>query len=133
MPETPALPLSLRIGIAVGYLEALATVAYGLSIAAFERTGSTSGISGSGADLAPAVLVAVYVGFACLVFLVTHMLRRGRRSALTAYLLVQAFGLVVAQPLLQESSTRLGGAVIVLAALLAAGSVLRRSARAVLR
>jgi hypothetical protein len=132
VPASPSLPTALRIAVAIGYLEALAVAAYGASIALFERGGSTSGISGSGADLAPTVLVAVYVGFATLVLLVVLMLRRGRRSALTAFLLVQAFGLVVAQPLLQEGSTRAVGALVVVVALGAIAAILMKSARGAL-
>ncbi len=133
MPAFTSLPTALRIAVGIGLLEALAVLGYGVSIAAFERGGSTQGISGSGADLAPAVLVAVYVGFAGLVLLVDLLLLRGRHSALTAFLLVQAFGLVVAQPLLQEASTRAIGVLLVLAALAALGAILTKSARGALR
>lgn len=127
------MPRALRLAGAIGYLEALATAGYGLSIAVFERGGTTSGISGSGADLAPIVLVAVYLGFAALVWLVTRMVMRGRRSALTAFILVQAFGLVIAQPLLQETSTRVVGLLLVLVSVAALVSVLMKSARGALR
>ncbi len=133
MPAFASLPKSLRIAGVVGYLEAATVAGYGISISAFEATGSTSGIAGSGANLAPGVLTALYAAFAALMFAVTTLLVRARRAGLTAFLLVQAFGLVVAQPLLQADDTRFIGVAVVVAAVIAAGSALTRASREVLR
>lgn len=123
--------MPLRIAGVVGYVEAMALIAYAISILAFEQGGATSGISGAGADLAPGVLVALYLAFAVIVFVVTTGLLRASRRAFTPYLLVQAFGLVVAQPLLGAASTRLAGVVLVAVAALAL--VVAARARALLR
>ena len=123
------MPASLRGAVAIGLLEVLGIVGYALSIAIFERGGSTSGIAGSGADLAPGVLVVIYLGFAVLVALVVRSVGRGSRRALTPYLLAQAFGVVVAQPLLQAAPTRLVGLLVLIVALAGIGLVLAPSSR----
>ncbi len=102
-----------RLAIVIGYLEAVALAGYGASIALFEQTGTTAGVSGTGADVAPAVLTALYFVFAALTVLVTRLLSSSRRAAFTPFVLIQAFALVVAQSLLGASGTRLAGVVLV--------------------
>jgi len=133
VPERDARPRPILTAGAVGLIEAVCLVLYGLSIVLYEQGGPTTGISGSGADLAPTVLIGLFVVFATLVLLVTWLLVGGRRSARTPFLLTQAFALVVAQPLISEASTRLLGAAVLAAAALAAGAALTRSASEYLR
>ncbi len=133
MPAFASLPTGLRIAGVLGYLEALAVISYGISIRAFETTGSTSGISGSGADLAPSVLTVLYAAFATLMGILATVLVRRRRAGLTPFLLVQAFALVVAQPLLLGNATRVLGVVVAVVALIAAGSALAPASRESLR
>jgi hypothetical protein len=116
---------------AIGLIEALALALYGLSIVAFERSGETSGISGSGADLAPGVLVGLFLAFAAIVLLVTRLLVQGRPVARTPFAMTQAFALVIAQPLVTATGTRVFGILIIalaiaaLVALFAARELLR--------
>ena len=108
-------------------------VAYAVSILRFESGGSTTGIAGSGADLAPGVLVTIYLGFAALVLFVAWHIGRGSRRAFTPYLLAQAFGVVVAQPLLQASSTRGIGAIVLVIAIVGLAAILAPGSRQALR
>ena len=117
MPAFQALPLSVRVCGVVGYLEVFGLAAYAVSIAFFELAGSTAGIAGDGAQLAPPVLIALFLVFALLVLLVTTALLRGSRRALTPSLLTQAFGVVIGWTLVDASGTRaLGLGVLSLAA-----------------
>ena len=129
VPDSQRPPATLRGAVAVGVLELLGIVGYALSIALFERGGATSGIAGSGADLAPGVLVAIYLGFAVLVALVVRSVGRGSRRALTPYLLAQAFGVVIAQPLLQATPTRFVGLLVLVVSLAGIGLVLAPATR----
>lgn len=97
---------------------------YALSIVVFESRDETTGISGAGADLAPAVLIGLFVVFAALVLLVTWLLVRGRRAARTPFVLTQAFSVVVAQPLISASATRSAGVAVLVLAVLATISAL---------
>lgn len=133
VPEPTPRPRSITAAVAIGALEALGLTAYGVSIIAFERGSTTTGISGSGADLAPAVLIALFIVFAGLVLLVTGMVRGGRRAARTPFLLVQAFALVIAQPLLSASDTRILGVLIALGAVAGVASLVMPSAREYLK
>lgn len=108
-------PRSITAAVVVGLIEALALVLYGISIVVYEQGGDTTGISGSGADLAPVVLIGLFLVFAALVLLVTWLLSKGRRAARTPFLMVQAFAIVVAQPLIAEPSTRVLGGLVLLA------------------
>lgn len=109
MPE-PSLPVTQMVTV-VGYLEALSLFGYGASIALFERSGVTNGMTGS--SLAPVVLTALYAIFAGIAVLVTRMLTSGRRAAFTPFLLMQAFAFVVAQSLIGAHSTRAAGVALV--------------------
>ena len=120
MPAHPTPPPAVRLAVGVAVMQAAGLLAYGGSIVLSEQGEPTTGISGSGADLAPGVLVALYGVFAALVLLVARAYGRGARAAFTPFLLVQAFAVVVAQPLLSAASTRaLGG--LVLASAVAGG------------
>lgn len=115
MPPAAPRPASMQIAGVVGVLEGLGLLGYALTIAAIERSQPTAGIRGS--DLAPGVLVGLYVAFALLILTVTRALTRGSRRAWTPYLLAQAFALVVAQALFAYQSTwAIGGVVVGLAA-----------------
>lgn len=114
--------LALRLAAALGLLEAVALAAYGVSVAVYEGIGDTTGVNGDGANLAPPVLIGLFALFAGLVLLVTGMLYRGKRSARTPFVLIQAFGIVIAQPLFVEASTRwMGGLLAVVAIVAVAG------------
>ena len=119
VPAFVSLPRPLQVAVVAGYVETVGLGAYGISIAAFESSGATAGVTGS--DLAPGILIAIYACFALILFVVTTGLGRLRRRAFTPFLLSQGFGLVVAQPLLAEPSTRAAGAVI--AGIAAVGAV----------
>lgn len=131
VPERSDRPRPIMIAGAIGLIEALALALYGLSIVAFERSGETSGISGSGADLAPGVLVGLFLAFAAIVLLVTRLLVQGRPVARTPFAMTQAFALVIAQPLVTATGTRVFGILIIalaiaaLVALFAARELLR--------
>ena len=129
MPAFIALPRPLRAAGALGYLQAVGLTAYAISIAAFEQGGTTAGVTGT--DLAPVVLVALYLAFAAIAFGVSTGLVQCRRRAFTPYLLLQAFGLVVAQPLLAEPGTRVLGVLLVAVALTAGATAV--AARGALR
>lgn len=133
MPAFASLPTSSRIAVVAGWGEALSLIGYAVSIVAFESTGSTAGISGSGADLAPSVLVALYIAFAGLVLLTSTALMRGSRHALAPFLLAQAFGIVIAQALLGADGTRAAGVVVLLVAVGAGAAALMPASRQVLR
>jgi hypothetical protein len=129
VPELRHRPRPVTIAGGIGVIEAICLVLYGISIVAFEQTSQTSGISGSGADLAPAILVALFAVFAALVLLVTWMLSRGRRAARTPFVMVQAFAIVVGQPLAAATSTRTTGIALIALALLAVGLLFSSSAK----
>ncbi len=131
MPAFIAMPRSLQIATALGYCETVAILGYGIAIAAFERGGTTAGMTGS--DVAPAILVGIYVVFAAIVFAVTTGLSQLRHRAFTPYLVVQAFGMVVAQALLASSGTRPLGVLVLGVALAAAAAALVPATRAGLR
>ena len=133
-PAVPAfvtLPPTLRLAAAIGFVETVALLTYGLSIAAFEQDGSTAGVTGS--DLAPIVLIGLYAVFAAIVFAVTFGLLQRRMRSFTPFLLVQAFGVVVAQPLVTGAGTRALGVVVAALAVAAAGSLLAPASREALR
>ena len=90
-------PWQLTVVITVGVFESLGSLVYGLLLLVSSLTDGTSGATGS--DVSPWVLFAAYVGFAALIALVVRNLWRGMASARTAFLLTQAFALVVAQTL----------------------------------
>ena len=121
MPER-SFPITRLINV-VGYLEAVSLVGYGASIALFERSGATDGMTGS--SLAPVVLTALYAIFAGIAVLVTRMLASGRRAAFTPFLLMQAFAFVVAQSLLGAQSTRAAGAMLVAVGALGISAAIR--------
>ena len=133
MPPVNKRPRVLTIAVGIGVVEAIALTLYGISIAIFERTSETSGISGSGADLAPTILISLLAVFAGLVLLVTWMLAAGRRAARTPFVMVQAFAIVVGQPLTAAAPTRMAGIVVMTAALLAIGVQFSSSAKEYLR
>ncbi len=133
VPPVNERPRVLTIAIGIGVLEAIALTLYGVSIAIFERTSETSGISGSGADLAPAILITLLVIFAGLVLLVTWMLAGGRRAARTPFVMVQAFAIVVGQSLAAAAPTRIAGIAVIAAAVLAVGVQFSSSAKEYLR
>ena len=119
MPDAPR----LRFAAAIGIAQAVALAAYGLSILVFEWNGTTTGVSGAGADLAPALLVALYVAFAALAAVPAFFLSRGKPSARTPFVFVQVFALVIAQTLLAASQTRLVGVIVALSAAAGIASV----------
>lgn len=125
------LPASLKIAGFIGVAQTVALAAYALSIVGFELGGATSGIHGS--DLAPGVLVALYFVFAALIAIATYALVQRKRSALTPFLLIQAFGVVIAEPLLSGSGTALIGVVIVAVSVVAAVACILPPSRAVLQ
>ena len=133
MPERIDRPRPILIAGAVGVIEALALVLYGVSIVLSERGAATSGISGSGADLAPGVLVGLFLAFAALVVLVTWLLLQGRRAARTPFAMAQAFAVVIAQPLLSAGSTRAAGILLVAVAAVGLAALFTSSAREYLR
>jgi hypothetical protein len=116
VPPVNDRPRVLTIAVGIGAVEAIALTLYGVSIAIFEQTSETSGISGSGA-----------------VLLVTWMLAGGRRAARTPFVMVQAFAIVVGQPLAAAAPTRIAGIVVMTAALLAIGVQFSSSAKEYLR
>lgn len=124
VPERLSRPRPILMAGAVGVIEALSLVAYGLSIVVYESVGETTGITGSGADLAPAVLIGIFAVFAALVLLVTWLLYSGRRAARTPFILAQAFAVVVAQPLVSAASTRVLGALVLALAVLGIAAAL---------
>jgi len=79
------------------------------------------------------VLVALYAVFAALVLLIARAYRRGARAAVTPMLLVQAFAVVVAQPLLSADGTRALGLLVLFTAVAGAGLALSRPARGFFR
>lgn len=117
----------MRLVAGLAVMQAAGLIAYGISIVVSEWRQPTSGITGSGADLAPSVLVGLYLVFATLVLVIARAYRRGARSAVTPLLLVQAFAVVVAQPLLAAVGTRALGLLVLLSAL--AGAALALSPR----
>lgn len=131
MPAFVSLPLTLRLAGVIGALEAIGFGAYALSIIGFELTSSTSGIQGS--DLAPSILIGLFIVFSALIAVVTFFLLSARASARTPYLLIQAFGIVIAETLYAGDGTRLIAVVIGAASLVGAVLVLTPSARAALR
>ena len=133
VPPVNNRPRVLTIAVGMGVVEAIALALYGVSIAIFEQTGETSGISGSGADLAPAILTTLLAIFAGLVMLVTWMLAGGRRAARTPFVMVQAFAIVVGQSLATAAPMRIAGIVVMTAALLAIGVQFSSSAKEYLR
>jgi len=133
VPERIDRPRPILIAGAVGVIEALALVLYGVSIVLSERGAATSGISGSGADLAPGVLVGLFLAFAALVVLVTWLLLQGRRAARTPFAMAQAFAVVIAQPLLSAGSTRAAGILLVAVAAVGLAALFTSSAREYLR
>lgn len=92
------LPGPLRFAAAVGALEALLLVGYGLSVAVFPLVGRTSGVS-EGADVAGPVLAAILIVFGVLVALVVRGLLHRRAAARVPFFLVQAFTVIGAWPL----------------------------------
>ena len=118
VPAFVTLPNSLKLAGALGFLQAIGLAAYAVSIIGFELSGSTSGIHGS--DLAPGVLVTVYFLFAVMIAAVTYLLLQQRRAARTPFLLIQAFGLVIAQPLVSGANTLVVGIVIIVTSVAAA-------------
>lgn len=131
MAPIGSLPVSLRIAAGVGVIESVALATYALAIVGFEQRAQTSGISGT--QLAPAVLVGLYLVFAALAAGVAWLLIGLRAAAMTPYLLLQAFALVVAQPLVLAPATRALGAVVAAVALGGAFAVLMPSSRSLLR
>ena len=97
MPALKALPWTLKLAGAIGVVQTIALAAYAVMIIGFEMSSSTSGIQGS--DLAPSILIAMYLLFAALLAFVTFALVDGRSAARTPFLLAQAFGVVIAQTL----------------------------------
>lgn len=126
-------PVQVRWAAGVAVTQAAGLIAYGISIIVSEQGQSTSGIAGSGADLAPGVLVGLYLVFAALVLVIARAYRRGSRAAVTPLLLVQAFAVVVAQPLLAAAGTRGLGLLVLLTALVGAALALSRPARGYFR
>lgn len=122
MPAYISLPITLRLAGVIGALESIGFGAYALSIIGFELTSTTSGIQGS--DLAPSVLIALFIIFSVLIAAITYFLMSARVAARTPYLLTQAFGIVIAQLLITGDGTfwlaiaigamSVGGAVLVL-------------------
>lgn len=92
------LPGALRFAAAVGALEALLLVGYGLSVAVFPLVGRTSGVS-EGAEVAGPVLAAILIVFGVLVALVVRGLLHRRAAARVPFFLVQAFTVIGAWPL----------------------------------
>lgn len=133
VPVQEARPRVITVAGAVGAVQAAALIAYAGSILVFERGGATEGIAGTGANLQPVVLVALFLVFAALVLIATAMLARGRRAARTPFIMVQAFAVVVAQPLLDETSTRVLGLFVLASAVLGVVMALLRPAREFLR
>jgi hypothetical protein len=120
-------PRAVRIAALIGAAQGIALATYALALVSFEARSTTTGIKGS--DLAPGVLVALYLVFALLVFGVTYWFATGRAAARTPFLLIQAFGLVVAQPLFSGDGSKPVAAGIVIASLVALGCALAPSSR----
>lgn len=118
MPTLASLPNGLKVAGMLGTVEAVGLAAYGISIVGYELSGSTTGMQGS--DLAPGVLVALYFIFAALIAVVTFALLQTKRGARTPFLLIQAFAVVIAQPLISGEGTSVIGLGIIGCALAAA-------------
>lgn len=118
MPTLASLPNGLKVAGLLGTVEAIGLAAYGISIIGFELGGSTTGMQGS--DLAPGVLVVLYFVFAALIALVTFALLQTKLGARTPFLLIQAFAVVIAQPLVSGEGTIAIGVVIICCAVAAA-------------
>ena len=121
-------PVTLLIALAIGAAEALALLAYGISIISSSLISGSSGSQGS--DVSPWILLAAYVAFALLIALVVRGLWRGSAVSRTPFLLAQAFAIVVAQTLVAGSEPFekvLGWSCIVLA-LAGAVCILSKSA-----
>ena len=131
VPRFVALPMTLRLAGVLGALEAIGFGAYALSIIGFELTSSTSGIQGS--DLAPSVLVGLFLVFAALIATVTFFLMSARVGARTPFLLIQAFGIVIAETLYAGDGTRALAIAIGVASVMAGVLVLTPSARQALQ
>ena len=97
-PADDRLPVPLRFAAAVGALEALLLIGYGISVAVFPLVGRTSGVS-EGADVAGPVLAVILVVFGVLVALVVRGLLHRRAAARVPFFLVQAFTVIGAWPL----------------------------------
>lgn len=97
-PLPGPLPGPLRFAAAVGALEALLLVGYGISVAVFPLVGRTSGVS-EGAEVAGPVLAAILIVFGVLVALVVRGLLHRRAAARVPFFLVQAFTVIGAWPL----------------------------------
>ena len=123
--------MTLRLAGVIGALEAIGFGAYALSIIGFELTSSTSGIQGS--DLAPSVLIGLFLVFSALIAAVTFLLMSARVGARTPYLLTQAFGIVIAETLFEGDGTRLIAVAIGAVSIAGAVLVLTPSAREALR
>jgi hypothetical protein len=123
--------MTLRLAAVIGALEAIGFGAYALSIIGFELTSSTSGIQGS--DLAPSVLIGLFLVFSALIAAVTFFLMSARVGARTPYLLTQAFGIVIAETLFEGDGTRLIAVAIGAVSIAGAVLVLTPSAREALR
>ena len=74
-------PRAVRIAALIGAAQGIALATYALALVSFEARSTTTGIKGS--DLAPGVLVALYLVFALLVFGVTYWFATGRAAART--------------------------------------------------
>ena len=123
--------MTLRLAGVIGALEAIGFGAYALSIIGFELTSSTSGIQGS--DLAPSVLIGLFIVFSVLIAIVTFFLMSARLGARTPFLLIQAFGIVIAQTLFTGDGTRELAIVIGVASFAGIVLVLTPSARQALQ
>lgn len=131
MPAFISLPRSVRVAGVIGLLQTVGLAAYAISIIAFEFTDSTSGVQGS--DLAPGVLVLLYFVFAALIGFVTYAFVTGHAAARTPFLLIQAFGIVIAEPLFAgDGTTGIAVAIVALSVVAAVASVLP-SSRGVIR
>lgn len=127
VPAIGSQPRTLQLAAGIGALQAVGLATYAVALLSFEAGSTTSGMQGS--DLAPGILVALYAIFAVLVFGVAFLFVTGHASARTPFVLVQVFGLVVAQPLLSGESTQRLGVLLVLASVMAIGCAVSPSAR----
>lgn len=131
VPAIGSQPVTVRVAALIGAAQAVGLASYALALVSFEATSSTAGMQGS--SLAPGVLVTVYLVFAGVVAAVGYWLATGHAAARTPFLLIQGFGLVIAQPLFVGDGTMSIAIAIVLAVAVAIGCVLSSSARSALR
>lgn len=120
--------LALKISILVGVVQVVAIVTYAISIGVLHLIQGTQGTVGS--DVSPWFLILTYLAFAALVLWVVFKLNRGSGGARTPYLITQAFGLVIAQALVNGSETAevVGAWVMIVVSIIGAVAILTPAA-----